>query len=74
MKKTKWLAVPEPEDWNHDPEALREFLSERGLSHAAAGKLIGVHVRTMQKWTGGESQMRYSDWLALVHRSFKVGQ
>jgi len=66
---SRWLPVPSPDKWQHDPERLRELLRERGLSGAAAGALIGVDSRTIRKWTGGERSMPYSAWYCLVHKS-----
>lgn len=64
---SRYLPVPPPASWQHDPERLREFLRERELSGAEAGALIGVDGRTIRRWTGGEREMPWSAWYALVH-------
>lgn len=66
---TDWPHIPPPESWQHDPERLRDFLREHGLSGSKAGALIGVTSRTIRKWTGGEHDMPYSAWFCLVHRA-----
>lgn len=66
---TRYLPIPPPGSWQHDPDRLREFLRGHALTGAQAGALIGVDGRTIRKWTGGERPMPYSAWYCLVHRS-----
>lgn len=67
--RRRWLPVPPPESWQHDPERLRAFMSDCGLTGTQAGALIGVDGRTIRRWTGGEREMPYSAWHCLVNRA-----
>lgn len=66
---TRYLPIPPPESWQHDPERLRQFLTAANLSGSQAAALIGVDGRTIRRWTGGEREMPYSAWYTLLSRS-----
>lgn len=66
---TRWLPIPPPVAWKHDPARLKAFLVERQLSGAQAAALLDVDARTIRRWTGGERSMPYAAWYCLVHRA-----
>lgn len=72
---SRWLPIPAPASWQHDPARLRQFLAEHHLTGDAAGALIGVRARTIRRWTDDTSKskraMPYAAWYCLVDRAPK---
>lgn len=76
---SRWLPVPPPDRWRHDPQRLRALLAEYELSGSQAGALIGVDGRTMRRWTAiaedvQRSEMPWSAWYALVHEVTRLAE
>lgn len=49
------------------PERLRRFRTDRGLTQTDAAKLVGVDLRTWQRWEGGESSPSRTAALFIEH-------
>ena len=61
--------IPENSDWSvtePSPEGLRKLLKEKNLTGNKAATIVGVHGRTVRKWTGGERGIPAAAWKLLI--------
>ncbi len=56
---------PNGNEYNPDPDYLRELIVSTRLTRKELGKILGCDKRTIQRWLSGDRQFNYRDQFAL---------